>query len=153
MKGFDYNLSITGNETFDEMNTIIQQMVELDSDLEYSIYENSKIFGVLQRAHSIHSRKLEKLTTQYDKVRLDRWRRYVGKWTQERYKAEPMPEIPLKTDVDKYLNTDDIVVEMKHLLTEQDRVVKLIEDSQKAWSGRSYMIKTLIDYQKYKAGV
>lgn len=152
MKDFDYNIQLSGNETFEELNDMIQKMNDIDPDLEYSIYENNKIFGVLQRMHSLHARKLEKLTSQYDKVKLDRWRRLAGKWTVERYKEEPMPETVLKSDIDKYVNTDDLVIEMKLLLTEQDRVVKLIEDAQKAWTGRSYTIKTLIDYQKYKAG-
>ena len=151
-KKFDYvNTMITGEETFEEINDMIQSMSDID-EIDYALYENNKIFGILKRMIAAHGRKLEKLTTQYEKVKLHRWRRYAGKWTAEQYKQEPMPEIPLKTDIDKYLAVDEMVVEMKSILNEQERIVKLIEDAQKSWSNRSYNIKTLVEWQKFQAG-
>lgn len=154
MKKFDYNQSISNIESFEEINNLISEMLSIDEEnLDGSALEQPKIFSFLQRLYAIHSRKLSKLMTDQKKVDLFRWKYYNEKLPSEYYtKKEPLREKVLKTDVDKYLKTDDLVVEAKNQVEEQDRIVNLIESAQKVMASRGFDIKNAIEYRKFLLG-
>jgi len=143
MKNFDFNQPIQELETHEEIESLIADMLDIDGDnLDLAALQQPKIFGMLQRLYNVHTKKLSKLTSMLKKVELKRHRYYTGKWTAEEYKKEPIPdsmlkgETILKTDVDKYMKVDEVIIEATEMVDAQERIVKLIEDAQKQMTSR-----------------
>lgn len=151
---FNFNQSINHLETYEEINNLIGDMLSIDeNDLEKASLDQNRIFTMLQRLFSVHTRKLEKAISNTKKVELHRWKYYTGALTSEEYKKEePLRVKPLKSDVDKYLKIDDLIIEVKSIESEQDRIVKLIEDAQKERTARGFNIKNILEYKKFMAG-
>lgn len=99
------------------------------------------------------TRKLRSVQIHYDKKILERTQYYMGKASDEVYKAEPLQLKVLKQDLPLYLNADDAMNDVKSLLNEQTIKVNMIELFMKELSQRSFNIKNNIDYQKFKAGL
>lgn len=149
------NQAISDSMTFEEVVTLVENMLEVgaDSALDEELLKQPKIFGVLERLYSVHSRKLSILHRQRMAVEAVRERHYGGKMTGEHYKKDPLPEAILKSDIPKKINQDPQVLEIRGLHEEQDRIVTLIEKSKDQLRQRSWDIKNMIDYRKMILGV
>ena len=77
---------------------------------------------------------------------------YMGKATDEEYKAEPLQHKVLKQDVQTWLAADDQYNETKSVLNDQVIKITMIETFMKELSQRSFNIKNAIEYQKFKQG-
>lgn len=153
MKKFDYDVPVANLETFEEINDLINKAMLIDEDnLDMAGIEQSKIFALLQRLYIVNARRLEIAMEQLAKAELIRHKYYSGKLPSDYYQKEPLREVPLKGDIDKILKTDDVVLEAKRIVNEQDRIVKLIEQAQKEQYSRGHNIRNCIEYRKFISG-
>ncbi|BAU39965.1 hypothetical protein [Ralstonia phage RSP15] len=153
-KSLDYStIVLSADDNFDTVNKLIADMFIVDqTNIEGSSAENVRIFTVLQKLWSIHSRKLKKLHTDVKKVEMQRTRHYLGKLPRSHYDKDPLPEAILKSDVEKYVAIDDIVIEIRTLYQEQEAIVTLIEEAKKMLNQRGWDIRAIIDLRKMQAG-
>lgn len=153
-KNFDYSqVTIDSNADFSAVNKLIGDMFIVDqSNLEGAAAENSRIFTVLQNLYSVHTRKLKKLYNDVKKVEMARTRHYQGKMPAEHYKKDPLPEAVLKSEVDKYVAVDPVVVEIKGLYADTEMTVTLIEEAKKMLNQRGWDIRAIIDLRKMQSG-
>jgi hypothetical protein len=76
----------------------------------------------------------------------------MGKQTSAHYVKEPMPVAILKGDVADYLKIDPQVIECKLILTEQERIVKFLEDAKSQLKERAYLLRTALDFRRMTSG-
>ncbi len=86
-------------------------------------------------------------------VKNNRYRHYAGKETSEHYKNDPLREAVLKGDIADLLKIDKTVVEMKNILSEQERIVAYLEKAKKILSERGFMLRLAMDFQKASLGI
>ena len=77
---------------------------------------------------------------------------YLGYSNDDVYKERPLNRKVLKTEVETYINSDPIMLEHKRLLEIQKVKVDLVESYLKSLSQRTYLCKSIIDWEKFKNG-
>lgn len=99
--------------------------------------------------------QLKKLKTQYDKLWKLKWEYYLGYMTQQQLQAlnlEPFRQKILKSDVDIYINGDDQVIELKNKISVVEEKVSALESILKIIHNRGFVIKGMIDWERFKVG-
>ena len=140
-------------------------------ELKNSITKDSQIdsteLGIESlKIPQIHSKYLNMLTdlklllTKYQNefaiLRLRKWKIYTGKASEEElsyWKEDPFDLDILKTDVDKFMDADPKLIELKSKITVNEIKVKMVEEFLKALNNRNFTIKSAIDWQKMMNGI
>lgn len=135
----------------------IKEEIEKDSEISVNLDAESL------RISSLQSKWISLLTTaaqqlrseqiRHAKVERNRTLYYMGKASDEEYKAAPLQLKVLKQDLPTYLNADDQFAESKTRVNDATIAVNMIELFLKDLSQRSFNIRNSIEYQKFKAGL
>lgn len=122
-------------------------------DLDSSLLEVPKLFSKWSAMLSDETIKLKDLYGFKESVKLERWKYYSGKQTDEYIsKHGILHEKILKTDIDRYLSCDEKLTIVNDLCTIQKEVVDTIERTLKEISSRNFHIKAIIDWRKFTSG-
>jgi len=98
---------------------------------------------------------LGKYESDLNLLRKEKWLYYTGKMSQEELDErnwKPFDLIVLKTDIDKFLNSDDDVVKMSNKLLFQQEKVNYLENVIKIVNNRQWYIRSIIDWLKFTNG-
>ena len=140
-------------------------------ELKNSITKDSQIdsteLGIESlKIPQIHSKYLNILTelklllTKYQNefaiLRLRKWKIYTGKASEEElsdWKEDSFDLDILKTDVDKFMDADPKLIDMKAKISVTEIKIKTVEEFIKALNNRNFAIKSAIDWQKMMNGI
>jgi hypothetical protein len=140
-------------------------------DLKNNITKDSQIdsteLGVeALKIPQIHAKYLNMLTdfkllltkhqNDYAIQRLRKWKILTGKASKEELETwgeEPFDLDLLKTDVEKFIDGDPKIVELKSKVAVNEIKVKMVEEFLKAINNRNFNIKSAIDWQKMMNGI
>ena len=93
-----------------------------------------------------------KANTDYYKLRKEKWEYYTGKAPAQVYAEKPFNLKLLKTDVDKYLDSDPELAKNKQKVEYVSTVIDFLESTIKQISNRGFQIKNAIDWRKFTSG-
>ncbi len=99
---------------------------------------------------------LSKLQHDFAILRLRKWKIYTGKASQEELESwgeEPFDLDILKTDVDKFMDADKSLIDLKLKISLNETKIKMIEEFLKSVNNRNFMIRSAIDWQKMMNGI
>ena len=99
---------------------------------------------------------LSKLQHDFAILRLRKWKIYTGKASQEELESwgeEPFDLDILKTDVDKFMDADKSLIDLKLKISLNETKIKMIEEFLKSVNNRNFTIKSAIDWQKMMNGI
>lgn len=82
----------------------------------------------------------------------EKWLYYSGKADPEVYKLNPFDHRVMKSDLDKYLNSDQDLIRSNTKIEYYSIMIKFLESILKNIENRSFMIKNNIDFMKFTAG-
>jgi hypothetical protein len=140
-------------------------------ELKNSITKDSQIdsteLGIESlKIPQIHSKYLNQLTDlklllvkqqqDYAVLKLRKWKIYTGKASQEeleQWNEDPFELDILRTDVDKFIDADKSLNDMKAKLSVTEVKIKTIEEFLKSLNNRNFSIKSAIDWQKMMNGI
>lgn len=140
-------------------------------ELKNSITKDSQIdsteLGVESlKIPQIHSKYLNVLTDlkllltkqqqDYAVLKLRKWKIYTGKASQEEleeWKEDQFDLDILRTDVDKFIDADKSLNDLKAKISLTEIKVKTVEEFLKALNNRNFAIKSAIDWQKMMNGI
>jgi hypothetical protein len=89
-------------------------------------------------------------------LRLRKWKIYTGKASEEElteWKEEPFELDILKTDVDKFMDADPKLIELKSKISVTEIKIKMVEEFLKALNNRNFAIKSAIEWNKMMNGI
>jgi len=81
---------------------------------------------------------------------------YTGKASQEELESwgeEPFDLDILKTDVDKFMDADKSLIDLKLKISLNETKIKMLEEFLKSVNNRNFMIRSAIDWQKMMNGI
>lgn len=111
-----------------------------------------RIFGMAKM-------KLKKYEQDYEYLKKDKWLYYNGKMTKEQIEEKNWPydpfkgcSKPLKTDLDRYYNTDDDLVKVKAKIDYIKIFLEVLEDILGQIRFRGNSIKNAIEFKKFVNG-
>jgi hypothetical protein len=99
---------------------------------------------------------LSKLQHDFAILRLRKWKMYTGKASQEELESwgeEPFDLDILKTDVDKFMDADKSLIDLKLKISLNETKIKMLEEFLKSVNNRNFMIRSAIDWQKMMNGI
>jgi hypothetical protein len=99
---------------------------------------------------------LEKLQSDFNVLKKKKWLYYTGKISQEELDNlgwTPFQLTVLKTDIDKFIESDDDYIELYHKVVFQKEKVKYVESILKIINNRQWYIRSAIDWIKFTQGV
>jgi len=85
-------------------------------------------------------------------IQQEKWIYYSGKAAPDVYKQKPFDHRVLKSDLDRYLSSDDDLIRSNTKIQYYDIMLKFLESILKNIENRSFQIKNSIDYMKFIGG-
>ena len=95
---------------------------------------------------------LSKAQIEYYTYRKEKWEYYTGKAPAQVYAEKPFNLKLLKTDVDKYLDSDPELAKYKQKVDYIQTVIDFLDRTIKQISNRGFQIKNAIDWRKFTSG-
>ena len=92
------------------------------------------------------------LKSQYDIIKLSRWKYYSGKANPDEYEKEPFDLKVLRNDIDMFLSADKLIRDIKDKVEEQEEKIKLIDTTAKNIINASFNINNAIKWKKFLSG-
>lgn len=106
----------------------------------YEIYNNISQLKIIQ------DNKLSELLK-------DKWLYYSGKSTPEVYKEKPFDHRVMKSDLDRYISSDDEIIKLKSKIDYYELMLNYLESILKNIQNRTYMIKNSIEWLKFTGDI
>jgi hypothetical protein len=98
---------------------------------------------------------LSKLESEYKVTKKYRWLYYTGKLSEEELEElewEPFQLSVLKTDIDKFMDSDDDIQAIYNRIQYRKTVVDYLDNIIKVISNRQWNIRSAIDWLKFTNG-
>jgi hypothetical protein len=99
---------------------------------------------------------LSRFKTDLKRLIRQKWLYYTGKISKEQLDDlgwEPFNLTILKTDLDKFIESDDDIITLVNSICVQEQKVSYLEEVIKNINGRQWMIKCAIEWMKFTNGV
>lgn len=146
---------------FDNLDDAAFEKLKMEAEKDVKLTPNSiadssiaspKLYMKYLNLHTDASRKLRKAMILEKQVYKKVWEYYNGKSPDEVYVRKPLNVKILKTDMDKYIDTDSLMVEVREKVDDLKKIVAYLEKVMDQLKNRNFIIKNLIDYEKFKNG-
>ena len=98
---------------------------------------------------------LGKMQSDLNILKKDKWLYYTGKMSQEQLQEknwEPFDLNILKTDIDKFLDSDTDIIRLSNKILLQKEKVSYLENVIKIINNRQWSIRSTIDWVKFTSG-
>ena len=82
----------------------------------------------------------------------EKWEYYTGKAPAEAYAKKPFNLKLLRQDLDKYIDSDEVVIQAKQKVDYLQTVVDFLDRTIRQISNRTFTIKNSIDWKKFTSG-
>jgi hydrogenase maturation factor HypF (carbamoyltransferase family) len=102
--------------------------------------------------HGNEKLKLQKLSSDFKILKRDKWLYYTGKMSEEeleRRNWEPFDLAILKTEIDRFIDSDSDIVKLQSKIKYQEQIVNYLENVIKIVSNRQWNIRAALDWIKF----
>ena len=139
----------------------IYELWEIDShfereELTEETLKIPKLHSKYLRILSEERLRLKTFESSYKKLFRIKHEYYRGDLDGDTLKEMGWSQNPLKIlrqDLDMYIQQDEDIIEMSNKVTLQKEKISLVESIMQQISNRGYQIKSIIDWEKFKAGL
>ena len=103
--------------------------------------------------YSVEKVSLAAINRKFNALYKERWQYYLGKASDEYYQKYPPLDLKImRSDVDIYLNSDEILSEIKEKQELQEQKISFLENFIKSLHSRGFNIRAAVDYLKFTNG-
>ena len=95
---------------------------------------------------------LSKSESDYRTMKREKWEYYTGKAPAEVYATKPFDLKIMRTDLDKYLDSDIDLQRAKQKVDYLETVIDFLDRTIRGISNRGFTIKNAIDWRKFTSG-
>ena len=139
--------------------TLEELQIQADKDLKIN---DTELDLESLKTPQLHNQYLKHLTkyklmlsrseTEYNILKREKWEYYTGKAPAEVYALKPFDLKILKTDIDKYLDSDVELQRQKQKVDYLQTTVDFLDRTIRQISNRGFLIKDAIDWRKFTSG-
>lgn len=147
-------LKISSISSLDELKEFAKTELVIDEhDLDTESLRTPRLHTRWLDLLSSAAIKLKSIQNMQKKLYMERWKYYSGTATDKYYADYGVFHNKiLKTDINIYLDSDDILCEAKELLDIHEQIVDFCERTVKEISSRTFHIRAAIDWRKFASG-
>jgi hypothetical protein len=95
---------------------------------------------------------LSRAETEYNILKKEKWEYYTGKADASVYAEKPFDLKILRTDIDKYLDSDMDLQKQKQKVDYLNTTVDFLDRTIRQIGNRGFTIKNAIDWRKFTSG-
>ena len=88
----------------------------------------------------------------YKILRRVKWEYYTGKASPKVYQEKPFNLKIMKSDLDKYLDSDEDLIKSKQKIQYLETVVNYLDRTLKIVGGRDWQIRNALEWRKFTSG-
>lgn len=142
--------------TIEELRKMISQDIPMDeTELDKESMKTPQVHNKYLILYTDEKLILGKIQSDFNKMKKDKWLYYTGKMSQEELEEngwEPFSLSVLKTDIDKFIDSDEDIIKMSNRILLQKEKVNYLESVIKIINNRQWYIRSAIDWIKFTSG-
>ena len=142
--------------TLDEIRKSVNNDLPMDkTELDAESMKTPQLHNKYLIFHSDEKLILGKMQSDLSVLKRDKWLYYTGKMSQEQLEErnwEPFDLTILKTDIDKFLDSDEDIIRLSNKILLQKEKVNYLENVIKIINNRQWSIRSTIDWLKFTNG-
>jgi hypothetical protein len=123
-----------------------------DTELDLESLKTPQLHNKYMKHYTKFKLMLTRAETDYSQVKRQKWEYYTGKADASVYAEKPFDLKVLRTDVDKYIESDEEMIKAKQKVEYLQAVVDYLDKTLRQITNRTFTIKNAIDWRKFTSG-
>ena len=123
-----------------------------DTELDLESLKTPQLHNQYMKYLTKYKLMLSRAETEYSILKKDKWEYYTGKADASVYAEKPFDLKILRTDIDKYLDSDIDLQKQKQKVDYLDTAVEFLDRTIRQIGNRGFTIKNAIDWRKFTSG-
>jgi len=123
-----------------------------DTELDLEALKTPQLHNKYMKHLTKFKLMLSRAETEYNTLKRSKWEYYTGKAPADIYAEKPFDLKILKTDLDKYLDSDEELQRQKQKVDYLQTTVDFLDRTIRQISNRGFLIKDAIDWRKFTSG-
>ncbi len=141
---------------FDDIKKMKEDDIVIDpTELDKEALKTPQLHGKYLNILTDEKLSLSKYRSDYKRLKRNKWLYYTGKLSEEELRDlnwEPFGLSILKSDIDKFLDSDEELIKIKDKIVFIEEKVNYLESTIKMISNRQWLIREAIDWVKFTHG-
>ena len=123
-----------------------------DTELDLESLKTPQLHNQYMKYLTKYKLMLSRAETEYSILKKEKWEYYTGKADASVYAEKPFDLKILRTDIDKYLDSDIDLQKQKQKVDYLDTTVDFLDRTIRQIGNRGFTIKNAIDWRKFTSG-
>ena len=123
-----------------------------DTELDLESLKTPQLHNQYMKYLTKYKLMLSRAETEYSVMKKDKWEYYTGKADASVYAEKPFDLKILRTDIDKYLDSDEDLQKQKQKVDYLSTTVDFLDRTIRQIGNRGFTIKNAIDWRKFTSG-
>ena len=123
-----------------------------DTELDLESLKTPQLHNKYMKHYTKFKLMLTRAETDYSQVKRQKWEYYTGNADASVYAEKPFDLKVLRTDVDKYIESDEEMIKAKQKVEYLQAVVDYLDKTLRQITNRTFTIKNAIDWRKFTSG-
>ena len=123
-----------------------------DTELDLESLKTPQLHNKYMKHLTKFKLMLSRAETEHNIMRKEKWEYYTGKAPAEIYAEKPFDLKILRTDIDKYLESDNELQKAKQKVDYLETTVDFLDRTIRQIANRGFTIKNAIDWRKFTSG-
>jgi hypothetical protein len=123
-----------------------------DTELDLESLKTPQLHNQYMKHLTKYKLMLSRAETEYNTLKREKWEYYTGKADASVYAEKPFDLKILRTDIDKYLDSDEDLQKQKQKVDYLDTTVDFLDRTIRQIGNRGFTIKNAIDWRKFTSG-
>jgi len=137
----------------EELQELVDKDLKInDTELDLEALKTPQLHNKYMKYLTKFKLMLSRAESEYNNLKREKWEYYTGKSPAEVYALKPFDLKILKTDIDKYLDSDEELQRQKQKVDYLQTTVDFLDRTIRQISNRGFLIKDAIDWRKFTSG-
>jgi hypothetical protein len=139
--------------TLEELQEQVDKDLKInDTELDLESLKTPQLHNKYLKHYNNFKLLLTRAESDYKILKRVKWEYYTGKASPEVYKQKPFNLKIMKSDIDKYLESDEELIKAKQKIDYLETVVNYLDRTLKIIGGRDWQIRNSIEWRKFTSG-
>jgi hypothetical protein len=139
--------------TLEELQELADKDLKInDTELDLESIKTPALHNKYLKFLTKYKLMLSRSETEYNILKREKWEYYTGKADPSVYAQKPFQFKLLKTDVDKYLDSDMELQKLKQKVDYIQTTVDFLDRTIRQISNRGFVIKNAVDWKRFTSG-
>ena len=139
--------------TLEELQEQVDKDLKInDTELDLESLKTPQLHNKYLKHYINFKLLMTRAESDYKILKRVKWEYYTGKASPEVYKQKPFNLKIMKSDLDKYLDSDEDLIKSKQKIEYLETVVNYLDRTLKIIGGRDWQIRNSIEWRKFTSG-